>query len=105
MLLVVLKQEVDDEGVPGITLAQRYLARLAFFAVLAVLQAIVCCAGILVIGVSPANAPALFLAAAVASLSYLGIIYALSVTLQHVGKGLCIVLVFAQIPARPACTR
>ena len=98
MLLVVLKQEVDDEGVPGITLAQRYLARLAFFAVLAVLQAIVCCAGILVIGVSPANAPALFLAAAVASLSYLGIIYALSVTLQHVGKGLCIVLVFAQIP-------
>ena len=40
----------------------------------------------------------LFFAAAVASLSYLSIIYALSVTLQHIGKGICIVLVFAQIP-------
>ncbi len=98
MLLVVMKQEVDDEGVPGLTLAQRYIARLSFFAVLAVLQAVICCAGLLVIGVAPANAPALFFAAAVASLSYLGIIYALSVSLQHVGKGLCVVLVFAQIP-------
>ena len=42
--------------------------------------------------------PALFFAAAVASLAYLSIIYALSVTLQHIGKGICIVLVFAQIP-------
>ncbi|MFQ9180556.1 MAG: ABC transporter permease [Eggerthella lenta] len=62
------------------------------------LQAAICCAGVLAIGVQAANAPALFFAAIVASLSYLSIIYALSVTLQHIGKGICIVLVFAQIP-------
>ena len=50
-------------------------------------------------GVQAVSAPALFFAAAVAaSLAYLSIIYALSVTLQHIGKGICIVLVFAQIP-------
>lgn len=42
--------------------------------------------------------PALFVAAAVASLAYLSIIFSLSVVLQHIGKGICIVLVFAQIP-------
>ena len=98
MLLVIMRQEVDDEGVPAITLGERYLSRFALFALLAVAQALICCAGVLAIGVTAANIPALFLAAAVASLAYLSIIYALSATLQHIGKGLAIVLVFAQIP-------
>ena len=98
MLLVIMKQEVDGEGVKNLTVTQRYLGRFLLLAVMAVLQAVICCAGVLAIGVQAANAPALFLAAAVASLSYLSIIYALSVTLQHIGKGICIVLVFAQIP-------
>ena len=98
MLLVIMKQEVDGEGIRNLTVTQRYLGRFALLAALAVLQAVVCCAGVLLIGVQAANAPALFFAAAVASLAYLSIIYALSVTLQHIGKGLCIVLVFAQIP-------
>ena len=98
MLLVIMKQEVDGEGVRGLTVTQRYLGRFLLLAVMAVLQAAICCAGVLAIGVQAADAPALFFAAAVASLSYLSIIYALSVTLQHIGKGICIVLVFAQIP-------
>ena len=98
MLLVIMKQEVDAEGIPGLTLAQRYLGRFLLLASMAVLQALICCAGVLAIGVQAVNAPALFFAAAVTSLSYLSIIYALSVTLQHIGKGICIVLVFAQIP-------
>lgn len=98
MLLVIMKQEVDAEGVRNLTLSQRYLGRFALLAGMAVLQAIVCCAGVLFLGVQAANVPALFLAAIVASLAYLSIIYALSVTLQHIGKGVCIVLVFAQIP-------
>lgn len=98
MLLVIMKQEVDGEGIRNLTVTQRYLGRFLLLAVMAVVQALVCCAGVLVIGVQASNAPALFFAAAVASLAYLSIIYALSVTLQHIGKGICIVLVFVQIP-------
>lgn len=98
MLLVIMKQEVDAEGIRRLTLKQRYLGRFLLFAALVVLQAVICCAGVLALGVHAANVPALFLAAIVASLTYLSIIYALSVTLQHIGKGLCIILVFAQIP-------
>ncbi len=98
MLLVIMKQEVDAEGIRNLTITQRYLGRFLLLAVMAVLQALICCAGVLVMGVQAVNAPALFCAAAVASLAYLSIIYALSVTLQHIGKGICLVLVFAQIP-------
>ncbi|HIW77160.1 MULTISPECIES: YhgE/Pip domain-containing protein [Gordonibacter] len=98
MLLVIMRQEVDSEGIRNLTVAQRYLGRFLLLACFAVIQALVCCAGVLALGVQAASVPALFFAAAVASLAYLSIIYALSVTLQHIGKGLCIVLVFAQIP-------
>lgn len=98
MLMVILKQEVDAEGIKNLTLSQRYLGRWLFLAVFASLQAIVCCAGDLAIGVQTQSAPLFFLTAIVASLTYLSIQYALSVTLQHIGKGICVILVFAQIP-------
>lgn len=98
MLMVILRQEVDSEGVKKLTLSQRYFSRYLLYAVMVTLQAVICCAGLPVIGVEVVNLPALFFAAVVSSLSYLSIIYALSVTLQHIGKGICIVLVFAQIP-------
>lgn len=98
MLMVILKQEVDDEGIKNLTIGQRYLARWLFLAPFAALQAIVCCTGNLVIGVQAASVPLFYLTAVVASLTYLSIQFALSVTLQHVGKGICIVLVFVQIP-------
>ena len=98
MLMVILKQEVDAQGIRNLTITQRYLGRFALLAVMVVLQAAICCTGVLALGVQAVSAPALFAAAIVASLAYLSIIYALSVTLQHIGKGLCIVLVFAQIP-------
>lgn len=98
MLLVILRQEVDRAGIPGLTVAQSYLGRFLLLALIACAQAVICCAGVLALGVQAVSAPALFVAAVVASLAYLSIIYALSVTLQHIGKGICIVLVFAQIP-------
>ncbi|WP_165062962.1 YhgE/Pip domain-containing protein [Adlercreutzia sp. ZJ154] len=98
MLMVVLRQEVDDKGIKNLTLTQRYLGRYLLFAIMVILQAVICCAGLPHLGVEIANLPALFFAAAVASLAYLSIIYSLSVTLQHIGKGICIILVFAQIP-------
>lgn len=98
MLLVIMRQEVDDEGIKNLTLTQRYLGRFSLFCMLVTLQAVVCCIGLLILGVQPVNAPAMFIAMIVASLAYLSIIYMLSVTLQHIGKGLCILLVFIQIP-------
>lgn len=98
MLMVVLKQDVDSEGIKNLTLAQRYLGRFLLLAIMVVFQAVICIAGILVIGVETVSVPALYLAAIVTALAYLSIIYALSVTLQHIGKGICVILVFAQIP-------
>ncbi|WP_251198315.1 YhgE/Pip domain-containing protein [Anaerotardibacter muris] len=98
MLLIILKQEVDGRGIRKLTLTQRYLGRFCLLAILVVLQSAVCCTGLLAMGVQPVNMPALYVAAAACSLAYLSIIYCLSVTMQHVGKGICIILVFAQIP-------
>lgn len=98
MLVIIFRTEVDDEGIRNITLGQRYFSRLILFAGIAIVQAVICCAGVLALGVQVANVPALFLAAALAALAFLSIIYALSQTLQHIGKALCIILVFAQIP-------
>ena len=51
MLLVIMKQEVDGEGVRKLTVTQRYLGRFLLLAAMAVLQAAICCAGVLAIGV------------------------------------------------------
>lgn len=98
MLIVIMRQEVDEDGFPDITYTQAYMARFLLFEFLAIIQAIVCCVGVMAIGVQTMNAPALFIAAAVSSMAYMSIMFALSLTLQHIGKGICIVLVFAQIP-------
>lgn len=87
MLLVILRQEVDDEGIPNLSSRERYLGKWLFLAPLVSLQAIVCCAGNLFLGVQVASVPLFFLTAMFASLTYLCIQYALSVLLQHVGKG------------------
>lgn len=99
MLMVIMRKEVDDEGVPGIKPWQRYLGRWLLLALMAALQGVVCVAGCLAIGVQTASAPMFFLTAIGASLAYLSIQYALSSTFQHVGMGLCVILVFIQIPA------
>lgn len=99
MLMVIMRIEVDGEGVPGIKAWQRYLGRWLLLAFMVALQAIVCVTGCLAIGVQTASVPAFYLTAIGASLAYLSIQYALSGTLQHVGMGLCIILVFIQIPA------
>ncbi len=98
MLMVIMRIEVDDEGIPGLTIAQRFFGRGLLLAIIVSLQAIVCCAGCLAIGVQTVSAPAFFVTAVLCSLAYLSIQYTLSTTLQHVGKGICVILVFVQIP-------
>lgn len=99
MLLVIMNQEVDKESIPTLTSRQAYVGRFLLFALLVILQAVICCVGIRFLGVQCASTAALFIASIASSLSYLSVIYALSVSFQHIGKGLCIILVFAQIPA------
>ena len=98
MLCVILKLEVDKEGIPGLTVVQGYIGRWMFFAILVALQAIVCVSGCLFIGVEPASVSAFYVTAVLLSLTYLSITYALSSCLQHIGIGLCIIMVFVQIP-------
>ncbi|PLS31824.1 Phage infection protein-like protein [Bifidobacterium margollesii] len=98
VLMVIMRLETDDEGIEGLTVTQRYMGRWLLLAMMATLQAIVCCIGNFVIGVQAANAWAFVGTAVITSLTYLSITYALSVTFQHVGKGLCVVLVIVQIP-------
>lgn len=98
MLMVIVKLEVDDEDIENLTISQRTFGRGLLLSIMASLQAVVCCTGCLVLGVQSANIPLFYLTAVIASLAYLGVQYMLSATLQHVGKGLCIILVFVQIP-------
>lgn len=98
MLMVIFRLEVDEEEIENLTVAQHTFGRGLLLAIIAALQAVVCCTGCLVMGVQTANAPLFMCTAVIASLAYLAIQYTLSTTLQHVGKALCIILVFVQIP-------
>ena len=98
MLMVIMRMEVDAEGIEDTTVPQRYLGRTLLLSCMAALQAVVCTVGCLVIGVQVASAPLFVLTAIIASLAYLGIQYALSSTFQHLGKAICVILVFVQIP-------
>lgn len=100
MLMVLMRLEVDDEGLEGrnVTMNQTYIARFLLLAILAILQGLTCSIGDLIIGVQSANRFVFILTAIFASLTYLSIAYALSTTFMHVGKALVVVLVMVQIP-------
>lgn len=98
VLVVILKLEVDAEGLDGLTVRQGYLGRWLLMACLAALQGLLVTAGDLVLGVQHVNAAAFMATGVVIALTYLSIIYALSVSFSHIGRGLCVVLVIMQIP-------
>lgn len=98
MLLVILRQEVDDEGIPGLTVGQRFISKWLFLAPLTMIQAAICCTGNLVLGVEVASLPLFYITSMFASLTYLSIQYTLSMLFQHIGKGLCVIFIFVQIP-------
>ena len=98
MLMVIMRIEVDDEGIDNLTAGQRFVARYIFFGFMVAAQAIICCVGCLVIGVQCVSPPLFLLTGVLLSLTFLAIQLTLSTTLQHIGKGLCIILIFVQIP-------
>lgn len=98
VLIAIFKLEVDRTGVGSPSPAQSYFGRWLLLVALAAVQAVIVCAGDLVLGVQCVE-PAAFMAAGVfASFVYLNIIYALAVAFKHIGKALAVVLLIMQIP-------
>lgn len=98
VLVVILKLGVDKEEIPDLTERQGYLGRWLLFAVIAVAQAVTLSIGNLIIGVQHVNVVMFVATPILIGLSYLSIIYALSVTFGYIGKGLVVILVIMQIP-------
>ena len=97
-LAVILKLETDDEGIENMTITQGYMARFLLFCVFAAMQGFVTTVGDLIIGVQTVNAFAFVLTGIITSLVYATLIFALSSTFLHVGKGVCVALIILQIP-------
>lgn len=97
-LVVILKLEVDEEGVGSMTSAQKYMSRWMLLALFAIGQALVVSIGDLIIGVQTVSKFAFVGTAVLVSLVFLSVIYMLATCFQHIGKGLCVIIVILQIP-------
>ena len=98
VLVVIPKLETDDEGIDDLTPTQGYLGRFLLLATLAAVQGLITAIGDLVIGIQCASAPVFLLTCVITSLVYMSVIFALSTTFMHVGKGVCVALVILQVP-------
>lgn len=98
VLMVIFRLEVDKEGFKRVTVRQAYLGRFLLMAVMVVLQSLVLTIGELIMGVQTVNPFAFVVTGVLIALAYLSVIYALSTSLGHLGRGLCVVLVIIQIP-------
>ena len=101
VLVSILKMEVDrDERLAKLTPTQAYFGRWLTYMLFAFVQAIIICAGDLVIfDVQCENVPEFFAAGLLASFVYVNIIYAFAITFKHTGKAICVLLVILQIPS------
>ena len=97
-LVVIIKLEVDDEEVGPMSSVQRYMSRWMLLALFALAQALVVSIGDLIIGIQTVSKLAFVGTAMISSLAYLSIIYMLATCFQHIGKGLCVVIVMLQVP-------
>lgn len=97
-LAVILKLETDDEGIEHMSITQGYLGRFTLFSVIAAAQGMVTTIGDLILGVQSVNPFAFVLTGMITSLVYASLIFALSTTFLHVGKGVCVALIILQIP-------
>ena len=100
ILVSIFKQEVDkDEEVSHFSPTSAYMGRWLLYAAVGVVQGFIVCVGdILLLKVQCVH-PVLFtLAGMICSFIYVSLIYALAITLKHIGKALCVVLIILQIP-------
>lgn len=98
VLVAIYHLEVDEEGAGGIAPWQAFAGRGLLLALLGQVQALICCAGDLALGVQCVSPAAYLGAGMVASFVYVGIVYALAASFKHIGKALGVLLVVLQIP-------
>lgn len=100
VLINVYKTEVDeDEKLNGFTLTQAYFGRWMLFVVTGLVQAVVVCAGNLLLLDISCERPGLFILSGLwASFIFMNLIYALAIAFKHVGKALSVLLIILQIP-------
>ncbi len=98
VLVAIYKLEVDSEGIGAIAPWQGFLGRWLLLATLGQLQAVICCVGVIALGIQCVAPAAYVFAGMVESLVYVLFVYALAVAFKHIGKALGVLLVVLQIP-------
>ena len=100
ILVSILKQEVDREGIKEkFSATQGYFGRWFLYVCTAVVQGFIVCVGDLVILRTQCVHPFVFILTGMfLSFVYVNIIFALAITFKHIGKAVAILLVILQIP-------
>jgi len=94
-LVLLLKLDVDEEGIGPTSSAAKYMGRWMLLAFFGVIQALVVSIGDLVIGVQTVSRLGFVGTSIAISLVF---VYMLSTCFQHIGKGLCVIIMVMQIP-------
>ena len=97
-LVLLLKLDVDEEEIGPTSSAAKYMGRWMLLAFFGIIQALVVSIGVLVIGVQTVSRPAFVGTSMIISLVYVSIVYMLATCFQHIGKGLCVIIMVVQIP-------
>ena len=97
-LVLLLKLDVDEDGIGPTSSAAKYMGRWMLLAFFGVIQGLVVSTGVLVIGVQTVSRLGFVGTSMVISLVFVSIVYMLSTCFQHIGKGLCVIIMVVQIP-------
>ncbi len=98
ILIALLRTNVNRRKFPQITEAQGFFGRFLLFFVIAQFQAAVTVAGdIFILHCDPVHPGLMFLSAAVASLAFTMLIYAIVLSFGDIGKGIVVVIMVIQI--------
>ena len=100
ILVSIFKQEVDkDDEVHHFSPTSAYMGRWLLYATVGLVQGCIVCIGdIILLGVQCVH-PLLFIIAGMfCSFVYVSLIYAMAITLKHIGKALCVLFIILQIP-------
>ena len=97
-LVLLLKLDVDEEGIGPTSSAAKYMGRWMLLAFFGVIQALVVSIGDLIVGVQTVSRPGFVGTSIAISLVFVSIVYMLSTCFQHIGKGLCVIIMVVQIP-------
>ena len=100
ILAAILKLRVDaDDEIPEFTGTQAYFGRGLLFVLLGQIQALIILTGDLLLPGIQCQHPGMFILAGMASsFVYINLIYALTLTFNHLGRAIVVFLVILQIP-------